>query len=236
MEIVVDLFNQHSGDQEDLKRLSLSAWMNGADVVKIQLFNSQLTWGNDGRKYMEMTFEQVKELKTYCDNLGITFAATPFDKEKVDWLEELNVKFHKIASVTAFQNPEVVEYVLSKNKKTYISLGKYELNQFPYGFNENIKYLYCVSKYPTYLDDEKIKKMPQFSKVNGYYGYSDHSLGISAIIRSYFQGALMIEKHFTFDQASQKNFELAHLCSFTPQTLRTFSNLIKNFEIMKSSS
>jgi len=62
--------------------------MNGADVVKIQLFNSLLTWGNDGRKYMEMTFEQVKELKTYCDNLGITFAATPFDKEKVDWILE----------------------------------------------------------------------------------------------------------------------------------------------------
>ena len=43
----------------------------------------------------------------------------------------------------------------------------------------------------------------------------------------------MIEKHFTFDQASQKDFELAHLCSFTPETLRTFSNLVKNFKIMK---
>ena len=76
--------------------------MNGANVVKIQLFDSKLTWemmeevhGND--------FEQVKDLKEYCDKLGITFAATPFDKEKVDWLEELNVKFHKIASITALQ-------------------------------------------------------------------------------------------------------------------------------------
>ena len=50
-----------------------------------------------------MTFDQVKDLKQYCDKLGITFAATPFDKEKVDWLEELNVKFHKIASITALQ-------------------------------------------------------------------------------------------------------------------------------------
>ena len=231
MEIVVDLFNQHSGNQEDLKKLSLSAWMNGANVVKIQLFDSKLTWGNDGRKYMEMTFEQVKDLKEYCDKLGITFAATPFDKEKVDWLEELNVKFHKIASITALQNPEVVEYVLSKIK-TYISLGKFELNQFPYGFDNNIKYLYCVAKYPTHLDDERIKNMPNFSN-KGYYGYSDHSLGIAAVIRSYFQGASMIEKHFTFDQASQKDFELAHLCSFTPETLRTFSNLVKNFKIMK---
>ena len=41
MEIVVDLFNQHSGKFEDLKKLSLSAWMNGANVVKIQLFKSK---------------------------------------------------------------------------------------------------------------------------------------------------------------------------------------------------
>ena len=217
MEIVVDLFNQHSGNQEDLKKLSLSAWMNGANVVKIQLFDSKLTWGNDGRKYMEMTFDQVKDLKQYCDKLGITFAATPFDKEKVDWLEELNVKFHKIASITALQNPEVVEYVLSKNKKTYISLGKFELNQFPYGFNDNIKYLYCVAKYPTHLDDERIKNMPNFSN-KGYYGYSDHSLGIAAVIRSYFQGASMIEKHFTFDQASQKILNLL-ICARSRQKL-----------------
>ena len=45
MEIVVDLFNQHSGNQEDLKKLSLSAWMNGANVVKIQLLIANLPGG-----------------------------------------------------------------------------------------------------------------------------------------------------------------------------------------------
>ena len=53
MEIVVDLFNQHSGKFEDLKKLSLSAWMNGANVVKIQLFKSETVWGDDSRRYME---------------------------------------------------------------------------------------------------------------------------------------------------------------------------------------
>ena len=232
MEIVVDLFNQHSGKFEDLKKLSLSAWMNGANVIKIQLFKSEDVWGDDSRRYMEMTFDQVKELKDYCDNLGITFAATPFDKEKVDWLEELNVKFHKVASVSAKKHPELVEHILSKNKKTFISLGKYDLNVFPYGFDKNIQYLYCVSQYPTHLDDEKIKNMPKFSK-KGYSGYSDHTLGISAAIKSYFLGATILEKHYTFDQSSQKNYELAHLCSFTPETLRTFSNLVKNFKNME---
>ncbi len=233
MEIVVDLFNQHSGKFEDLKKLSLSAWMNGANVVKIQLFKSKTVWGDDSRKYMEMSFDQVKELKNFCDNLGITFAATPFDKEKVDWLEDLNVKFHKVASVTAKKDPKLVDYILSKNKKTFISLGKFELNKFPYGFDKNIQYLYCVSQYPTQLDDERIKNMPKYSN-KGYSGFSDHTLGISAAIKSYFLGATILEKHYTFDYASQKNCELAHLCSFTPESLRMFSNLIKNFEIMKN--
>ena len=233
MDIVVDLFNQHSGNLEDLKRLALSAWINGANVIKIQLFKSEVVWGDSSRRYMEMKFDEVKELKAYCDNLGITFTATPFDKEKVDWLEDLDVKFHKVASISAFKHPDLVEYILSKNKKTYISLGKYDLNQFPYGFDSNIKYLYCVSKYPTLLNDEKVKSIPQFSKEGGYYGYSDHTLGISAAIKSYFLGSSMLEKHYTFDHASQRNCELAHLCSFTPESLRTFSNLIKNFKIME---
>ena len=177
--------------------------MNGADVVKIQLFKSKTVWGDDSRKYMEMSFEQVKELKNFCDNLGITFAATPFDKEKVDWLEELNIKFHKVASVTAKKDPKLVDYILSKNKKTFISLGKFELNKFPFGFDKNIEYLYCVSQYPTQIDDERIKNMPNFSK-KGYSGYSDHTLGISAAIKSYFLGSSILEKHYTFDQASQK--------------------------------
>ena len=42
----------------------------------------------------------------------------------------------------------------------------------------------------------------------------------------------MIEKHLLLIKL-QKDFELAHLCSFTPETLRTFSNLVKNFKIMK---
>ena len=37
MEIIVDLFNQHSGNVDELKRMALSAYLNGADVAKIQI-------------------------------------------------------------------------------------------------------------------------------------------------------------------------------------------------------
>lgn len=232
MKIIVDLFNQHSSNLDDLKRMALSAWMSGADSAKLQVFTSKSIWGDDSRKYLEMSYEQVKEFKEYCDMIGIEFSATAFDEERIEWLDSLNVNYYKIASVTAKTKPKLVEKILQKNKPTIISLGQYPDGVFPFGFNSNISYLYCVSKYPTMLDDERVKNMPNFS-TQGYLGYSDHTLGISAAIKSYFNGARILEKHFTFNQNAQKNCELAHLCSFTPESLREFSNLVKEFKIME---
>lgn len=232
MKIIVDLFNQHSSNLDDLKRMALSAWMNGADSAKLQVFTSKSIWGDDSRKYLEMSYEEVREFKEYCDMIGIEFSATAFDEERIDWLESLDVSYYKVASVTAKKRPDLVEKILSKNKPTIISLGQFEDNVFPYGFDSNISYLYCVSKYPTMLDDPRVKNMPNFSN-DGYFGYSDHTLGISAGIKSYLKGAQVIEKHFTFNNNAQKNCELAHLCAFTPDSLRQFSNTIKEFKIME---
>jgi len=232
MKIIVDLFNQHSANLEDLKRMALSAWISGADCAKLQIFTSKSIWGDDSRKYLEMTYDQVVDFKNYCDNIGIEFAATAFDKERVDWLESLNVKYHKVASVTSKNNTELVEYILSKNKPTIISLGQYDDNVFPFGFDSNIKYMYCVSKYPTLLSDNRVRNMPNFNS-SKYNGYSDHTLGIAAAIKSYFLGSELLEKHFTFSNFAQRPGELAHLCSFTPETLRQYTNLVKEFDIMK---
>ena len=232
MKIIIDLFNQHSGNLEDLKRLALSGWLSGADAVKIQLFKSEVVWGDASRRYMEMTYDELKEFHDYCKSMSIEFAATPFDEEKVEWLDSLDVDYYKVASVTAKKHPDLVEKILQKNKPTIISLGQYDDGVFPFGFDKNITYLYCVSKYPTMLNDDRVRGMPDFSP-KGYSGYSDHTLGISAAIKSYFKGASLLEKHFTFNPNAQRNCELAHLCSFTPESLRTFSNLIKEFDIMK---
>jgi N-acetylneuraminate synthase/N,N'-diacetyllegionaminate synthase len=233
MKIIVDLFNQHSGNLTELKRLALSAFLNGADAAKIQILNSQRIWGDDTRKYMEMTFGQVKEFKDYCDQIGVEFLATVFDEEKLEWLDELNVKSYKIASVTALKDKELCERILNKNKPTVVSLGMYTPDVFPFGFNNNIKYLHCISKYPTFLYDKELKTMPKsFTKSDGYYGYSDHSVGMAAATMAYFRGANVLEKHYTHNINAQNNCEKAHMCSFTPESLRQFKNLIQDLKII----
>ena len=148
MYIMVDLFNQHSGNMDELKRLVLQAYLSGADAVKIQLLNSEAIWGDNSRKHLEMSFEEFKSIHKYCNQLGIEFFASVFDQEKLEWLDEVGVNFHKIASVTSKNNMDLCEKILSRNLTTFISLGMYESNEFPFGFNDKIKYLFCISKYP----------------------------------------------------------------------------------------
>jgi len=233
MKIIVDLFNQHSGDMDELKKLALSAYLNGADAPKIQVFTSELVWGDDRKKYLEMTYSQVKNYYEFCKKNDIKFLATAFDEEKVEWLDDLGAESYKIASITAKKNPELCEKILSKNKETIISLGFFERDVFPYGHDKNIKYLYCIPEYPTYLYNKKLKQLPDTFGENGYYGYSDHVIGSAAALKAYLNGAKMLEKHYTFNCFAQAQEEKAHLGAFDPSSLRQFKNLIKEFEAMK---
>jgi sialic acid synthase SpsE len=234
MKIVVDLFNQHSGNIDELKRMALSAYLSGADAVKLQLLNSQRIWGDDSRKHLELTWLQTEEIFQYCRNLGIDIFATVFDEEKLEWMNILGVSTYKIASVTAFKDVKLCEKILTaSNKDVLVSTGLHKINEFPFGHSHNIKYLFCIAEYPTFLFNEKLKQMPNFSD-KGYYGYSDHSIGITASIKAKFMGAKLIEKHFTNDLNAQNAIEKAHLCSFTPETLKLFKNISREIDIMES--
>jgi len=247
MKIIVDLFNQHSGDIKELKRMALSAHLAGADVVKLQLLNSQRIWGDDSRKDLELTKDQTKDIFDYCRNLDIGILATVFDEEKLEWIDELGVETYKIASCTSKNDPDLCKEIISRGKPTLISTGLHEVDEYPYGFEDNVNYLFCIAEYPTFLHHPKLKKMPPIFWHGGevesyadsterelYTGYSDHTIGIASALKAYMNGAQVLEKHFTLDPYAQNVTEKAHLCSFTPETLRQFKNLIREMDIIKS--
>ena len=235
MKIIVDLCNQHFGSLEELKRMSLNAFLSGADAVKIQLLDSEKLLGTTEKKYRDICFQDAYELSKYCDNLGIEFMASVFDEERFEWLDGLGVKTHKIASRTSKNDIKLSEIILSDGKPTIISTGMHEFAEFPYGHSENIEYLFCVSRYPTYVDDEKLAKMPHFKRP-GYSGYSDHTIGIGAALRAYTRGATILEKHFSNNPEAQTSLEGGHLGSFDQNSLRQFVNITKQLEIMEAKS
>ena len=84
-------------------------------------------FGDNSRKYRDLSFDQVKEVCLFCESLGIEFMASVFDEERLEWIQELGVKRHKIPSKMALHNHSLCEKVLEDNKETIISTGKMEV-------------------------------------------------------------------------------------------------------------
>jgi len=121
--------------------------------------------------------------------------------------------------------PQLCEKILAEGKPTYVSLGMWEGKDFPFGPPDGkvLHYIYCRSKYPTAPED--LAGMPRRFDPHGYFGYSDHLLGIEACLLAISRGARYIEKHFTLNKTSQVIRD--HVLSATPAEFKQLAELGK---------
>lgn len=232
-QIIAEIHPQHHGDMNELKAMILQCKIGGADYVKVQLYNSVKLFSDEKRKYLEIDEKELKEIKLYCDNLGIELFASVFSLEAVDLCEKLDFKIYKIASRTV-NDKNLCEKILSLNKPVIASLGMYdwESKGLPFGKKNNLKYLYCVSNYPTNLKDIK---MPDFDN-SGFNGFSDHTIGIGASIYAVSKGAEYIEKHFTTNKSLNVSTELGHVCSMDFEDLKKLREISDSISLIRSSN
>jgi len=238
--IIAEIGINHNGSLPMAKELIRQASICGADVAKFQAYSVDALFGPDGEdpneeiwkgvKPLEFNKEQFAELKEYCDFEEIEFMCSVFDEERLQWMEELGVKRHKIASRTSKLTRGLAEKIAAIGKQCFMSLG---LNAEPLGKNySNIKYLYCVSKYPTMYSELKLPEYFGWRAASGpqtitYTGLSDHSLGIEASLVAVARGAEVIEKHFTLNKGLQ-GFD--HISSCDPGELKDLVHYARRME------
>ena len=177
--IISEIGINHNGDFRKIEELIRQSKTGGADYAKFQLYDSIRVFGAESRKQNEFTFQQVERVKKICDHYQIEFFASVFDEEKLDWCEKLDVNLYKIASRTVVKEPDLCRQIIATNKPVYISLGFWEEPGLPFEA-KNIKYLNCISKYPTSILDFK-----NFHFVNIYYIYKDKLNSIFFLIINY---------------------------------------------------
>jgi pseudaminic acid synthase len=149
----------------------------------------------------EPIFKRAREL-------GMIPFSTPFDETAVDFLEELDVPFYKIAS---FENNDIplIKKVASTRKPLIISTGiatVAELDETVQVAREagckDIILLKCTSTYPATPENSNILTIPHLKEMfNCQVGLSDHTLGIGVAVASVALGATVIEKHFILSRA-----------------------------------
>ena len=229
--IISEIAPQHMGSMDEIKRMILQSKIGGADIVKLQLYSSEKLWGDKQRLYLDTTKEELKEIQNYCNNIGIELSASIFDEEKLEWCEELNFKTYKIASRTIKDDMSLCKKIIATNKKIIASLGMYDFEKKGEPFkNKNIKYLYCVAKYPTPLYEIK---MPEFNK-SFFSGYSDHAIGIDACLFAISRGAKIIEKHFSNNKSLNVQTQAAHTGAMDMHDLEKLRKYADSFNLLRS--
>lgn len=229
--IIAEIGQNYNGSIEKALKLIELAKLSGADIAKFQIFDPKTIFqktNNPWWKYNlanELKKDDVFRLFEECNKHKIEFMASVFDLERLQWLIDLDVKKIKIAS-RSIDNKELINKAIETGKEIVISLGQWTGKSLPYGQKDNLKYLYCVSNYPTELVDLNLRNV----NFNRIHGFSDHSIGTTAALFAMSMGARIIEKHFTDDK---KSYGPDHSCSATPDELKILCDFRDNLKILR---
>ena len=135
------------------KKLIDLALESGADAVKFQSFKAEKLVNDDCFKNLKIGYQSKwnksvfevykdaefpiefhKEIFDYCKAKKIEFFSAPYDKESVDYLNDLGVNVFKIGSgdITWLEN---IEYIAKKNKPILLATGASNINQVERAIN-----------------------------------------------------------------------------------------------------
>lgn len=258
--ITFEIGPTHNG-LESAKRLIKYSADAGADAVKFQVFdpdrlvadkNQLFSYGvlrnrstgeietvqeplYDILKRRSLSNAQWREVKAYCDEVGVAFFATVGFDEDVALLQELGCHSIKIASADVNHVP-----LLQRAARTGMciqidtgmaSLGEIEaaVNVIRAEGNENVIIHQCPSGYPARLESINLNVIRTLHRMFPYpIAFSDHTPGSDMDVAAVALGANLVEKTVTEDRMTRS---VEHIMSIEPPEMARFVQTIRDVEI-----
>mgnify|MGYP000078032805 CR=1 FL=1 len=230
--VIAEIGCNHMGDMKIAKDLIDLAKGAGAGYVKFQKRNNKEllteeqyntphpvpensygdTYGAH-REFLEFDVNQNKELKEYCDSIGITYSTSVWDVTSAKEMITFEPEFLKVPS--ACNNNFDMLKVLRDDFKGQVQLSigmttKDEVEEIVSFFEETnqaksrLLIYSCTSGYPVPAKDVALLEInwlyENFNNRVNEIGFSGHHLGISLDVAAFTLGAKWIERHFTKDR------------------------------------
>lgn len=251
--IIAEAGVNHNGSLELAMELAAAAKAAGADAVKYQTFRAEKlastaaaqaayqkkNMGDIGSqldmlKKLQLSHEDFRRLKAYCDDIGITFLSTAFDEESLDFLMELDLPVLKIPSGEITNLPLLVR-LAQTGKPLIVSTGMCDMAEVAAAVtllkdngSGDICLLHCTTEYPAPVDGVNLRAMVTMEETFRLpVGYSDHTEGIHIPVAAVAMGARVIEKHFTLDKSMEGP---DHKASLTPAELTAMVAAVRQVE------
>ncbi len=244
--LIAEIGINHNGDINIAKQLIKNAKTAGFNSVKFQkrdlnlvyeenFFNSfrDSPWGKtqrDQKEGLEFNKKEYDEIDKYCKEIGIEWFASAWDLNSLNFLDQYNLKYHKIASAMIVDTNFLRE-VAKKNKHTFISTGMSEEKDIDNAVeifrsnNCSFELMHCVSTYPANKKDLNLLTINSLKKkYNCNVGYSGHENGIAVSIGVAVMGISSLERHITLDRTMYGSDQAASI------EMRGMSDLVQGID------
>ena len=233
--VIAEIGCNHMGNFEMAKELIDLAKESGVKYVKFQKRNNKElltkeqydaahpnpvnsygdTYGAH-REFLEFDVSQHKELKEYCDEIGVIYSTSVWDVTSAKEMISFEPEFLKVPSACN-NNFEMLKVLRDEFiGQVQLSIGmttKEEVEEIVKFFEETnqaksrLLIYSCTSGYPVPFEDVALLEINWLyenyqARVNEI-GFSGHHLGIAVDMAAYTLGARWIERHFTKDITSK---------------------------------
>lgn len=247
--IIAEIGCNHKGDMKIARELiNMARIFGNANAVKFQKRNNRQllteeqynsphpnpanaygqTYG-EHREFLEFGVEQHRELKSYCEEQGITYSTSVWETTSAREIASLEPEFIKIPSACN-NNFEMLGWLCDNYMgEIHVSTGmttKDEIGTLvdffeEAGRNMDLVVYSCTSGYPVPFKDICLLEILNLKEAYGNrvksIGFSGHHLGIAVDVAAYTLGAHIIERHFTLDRTWKGT---DHAASLEPIGLR----------------
>ncbi|MEU6712296.1 N-acetylneuraminate synthase family protein [Nonomuraea sp. NPDC046802] len=238
----------HNGDLDIARRLIDVAADAGCQAVKFQKRTPaicvpeeqkgqirQTPWGEmtylEYKERTEFGYDEYRQIAKYCDERGLQWFASPWDVPSVEFLEEMDVLVHKIASASVADH-ELLRALAATGKPLILSTGMSTLSEIDQAVEilgtDRLIMMHSTSTYPLPPEEANLRTITTLKERYGIpVGYSGHERGLQISLAAVTLGAVCVERHITLDRTMWGS---DHAASLEPAGLE---HLVRDIRIIE---
>ena len=219
--ITAEIGINHNGDLDIVRKLISAALLAGADGVKFQKRTVDVVYtaeelakarenpfgptNGDLKRGLEFGYEQYRVIDGYCRLHKILWFASCWDEASVDFIEQFEPPFYKIASAS-LTDDNLLRHHRRTERPLVISTGMSTLEQIDHAVEvlgtKDLILMHTTSTYPSKLEELNLRVIQTLKdRYKVPVGYSGHEVGLPTSVAASTLGACMIERHITLDRA-----------------------------------
>lgn len=246
--VIGEIGINHNGDVDIARRLIDVAADAGCQAVKFQKRTPEICvppeqrdriretpWGEmtylEYKHRVEFGLDEYTEIAKYAVERGIGWFASPWDVPSVEFLEELGVITHKVASASVTDR-ELLRALAATGKPVILSTGMSTLEEIDAAVEilgtDRLVILHSTSTYPLPPGEANLRTILTLRERYGVpVGYSGHERGLQVSLAAVTLGAVMVERHITLDRTMWGS---DHAASLEPTGLQ---HLVRDIRIIE---